>query len=229
MKKTRPYLLRGIAATLVLLLLLVGVALSNARVELTEHGAHRRLLVPFGIGEARFNTFAGTGDKVHIPGFLDGPVVRRKADGNWTAIWFCENQVRQLNGTGDDLAIDCGGKRHVFPVAHTPAVGDAVFDTSADTLVLSDIEGNMRFLDAALQALTVTDAQGNWRYGRHQLVIGAMRSIAAAMYSPCCGGSIRSACRQENPAAPCTSCSVTMNSICCAGIPRAPTVTTCMR
>ncbi|WP_281912767.1 hypothetical protein [Massilia varians] len=74
MKQTRRYLLRGIGATAILLLGALVIALSNARVELTEHGAHRRLLVPIGIGMAGLNTFAGTGDKVHIPGFLDGPM-----------------------------------------------------------------------------------------------------------------------------------------------------------
>ena len=171
MKKTRTYLLRGILATAVLLLIAFGIALSNARVELTEHGAHQRLLVPIGIGMAGLNTFAGTGDQVHIPGFLDGPVVRRKADGSWAATWFCENKVQQLTGSGTDLAIDCAGKRHVFPVARTPMVADAVFDTPADTLILSDIEGNAHFLDAALASLAVTDAQGNWNYGDRHLVI----------------------------------------------------------
>jgi len=171
MKKTRSILFRGIVATTALLLAAFGIALSNASVELTEHGAHQRLLVPFGIGKAGFNTFAGTGDQVHIPGFLDGPVVRRKADGSWTATWFCENQVQQLTGSGTDLALDCAGKRSVFPVARTPAVADAVFDTPSDTLILSDIEGNLRFLDAALASLDVTDAQGNWSYGDKHLVI----------------------------------------------------------
>lgn len=148
MKKTRTYLFRGIAAMACLLLIAFTLALSNSRVELTEHGAHKRLLVPFGIGMADFNAFAGTGDKVHIPGFLDGPVVRRKTDGSWTAIWFCGNQVQQLSGSGKDLAIDCAGMRHVFPFGRAPRVADVVFDTPADTLILSDIEGNAHFLHA---------------------------------------------------------------------------------
>lgn len=171
MKKTRTYLLRGIGATAVLVLAALGIALSNANVELTENGAHRRLLVPIGVGMAGLNTYAGTGDKVHIPGFLDGPVVRRKSDGSWTATWFCENQVQQLTGSSTDLTIDCAGKRNVFPVARTPTVADAVFDTPSDTLILSDVEGNLRFLDAALESLAVTDTQGNWSYGDRHLVI----------------------------------------------------------
>jgi len=171
MKKIRTYFLRSVAIATTLLLLAFAIALANANVELTEHGAHQRLLVPIGVGTAGINTFAGTGDQVHIPGFLDGPTVRRKPDGGWTATWFCEDKVQHLNGRSADLSIDCAGKRHVFPVSRTPMVADAVFDTPSDTLILSDLEGNMRFLDKALASLGVTDAQGNWRYGHNHLVI----------------------------------------------------------
>ncbi|MGH8854082.1 MAG: metallophosphoesterase, partial [Telluria sp.] len=113
----------------------------------------------------------GTGDGVRMPGFLVGPVVRRNTDGSWAASWFCEDKVQRLTGTAAELAIDCGGKRQVFPVSRTPTVPNSVFDTTADTLILSDIEGNVRFLDAALASLAVTDAEGKWRYGRNHLVI----------------------------------------------------------
>jgi hypothetical protein len=147
------------------------VALSNASIELTESGAHTRLLVPVFAANVAINTYAGTGDQVRMQGFLDGPIIRRKPDGSWAATWFCEDKVHHLSGNSADLSVDCAGRRQVFPIARTPAVPGAVFDTPADTLILSDIEGNVRFLDAALASLSVTDAQGNWRYGQNHLVI----------------------------------------------------------
>jgi hypothetical protein len=171
MKTARVYLFRGIAFIGALLLIAFTFALSNAKVELTEHGAHKRLLVPIGIGNARFNTFAGTGDDVRMPGFLDGPVVRRKAGGGWAASWYCEDKGQHRSGSGAELTIDCAGTRHQFPVARAPLVPDAVFDTPEDTLILSDIEGNVRYLDAVLKALDVTDAEGKWSYGQNHLVI----------------------------------------------------------
>ncbi|WP_313035518.1 metallophosphoesterase [Massilia alkalitolerans] len=171
MKKTRTYLIRGILGLGALLLAALGLALSNARIELTEAGVHKRLLVPLGVGTAGIHTYAGTGDDVRLPGFLDGPVVRRNADGSWAGTWYCEGEVQGQSGKGGDLAIDCAGRRYQFPVARSPAVPDAVLDTQVDTLVLSDIEGNLRFLDASLASLGVTDAAGNWRYGRNHLVI----------------------------------------------------------
>lgn len=171
MKKARTYLLRSLLVLGIASVAALGAALANADVELTEAGAHKRLLLPIGVGIAKINTFAGTGDTVRMPGFLDGPVVRRKDDGSWTATWYCEDKVQQLSGKSDDLVIDCAGQRHAFPVSRTPRVPDAVFDVQADTLILSDIEGNIRFLDAALKSLEVTDAAGYWKYGQNHLVI----------------------------------------------------------
>lgn len=46
-----------------------------------------------------------------------------------------------------------------------------VFAAPARMLVLSDIEGNARFLDGALRELGVMDARGGWTYGAGHLVI----------------------------------------------------------
>ena len=171
MKKARARIVRGILITASLLIVLFGIALANARIEMTDAGVHKRLLVPIGFGTAGIHTYAGTADQVRMPGFLDGPVVRRQANGSWTATWYCEDQVRSLAGTSARLTIDCGGQRRQFPLSQAPTVPDSVFDTQADTLILSDIEGNARFLDAALASLAVTDGGGNWNYGRNHLVI----------------------------------------------------------
>ncbi|NNG25874.1 hypothetical protein [Telluria aromaticivorans] len=170
-KKTRIYLLRGIVIAGTLFLILAGVALSNARIELTEAGVHQRLLIPLGFASAGIHTYAGTGDKVKMAGFLDGPIVRRKADGGWTTTWYCEDKVQQLAGKSAELSIDCAGQSRQFPVSRSPSVPNAVFETPEDTVIMSDIEGNTRFLDAALAALEVTDVDGNWRHGRKHLVI----------------------------------------------------------
>ena len=171
MKTTRTYLLRGILIAISLVVVLIGAALSAADIELTDAGVHKRLLIPIGAKSIGIHTYAGTGDAVKMPGFLDGPIVRRNQDGRWAATWYCEDKVEQLTGTHGDLVIDCAGQRRHFPISRTPTVPDAVFDAPVDTLVISDIEGNVRFLDAALKSLEVTDAEGNWRYGRNHLVI----------------------------------------------------------
>ncbi|WP_162249909.1 metallophosphoesterase [Massilia sp. Root351] len=159
----------GLAALAAVLLL---AGLSQSEVELTPNGVHSRLLFPAGASkDAAIQLWGGTGDKPVLPGFLDGPVVRNEADGTWSAAWFCEDRVERSSGAGAELHISCGGKQSRYPVSAPPSVPPSVIPMPAQLLVLSDVEGNLAFLDAALQKLGVADADGNWRYGRGQLVI----------------------------------------------------------
>lgn len=171
MRKLRIVTLRILLGVSLLLILLLAIALSNARVEHTEHGVHKRLLVPIGVGFAGFPTYAGSGDTVRIPGFLDGPVVRRSESGEWSASWYCEDRVFNRSGKDTELIIECAGKSGVYPVHRLPVASRALIDPPEKMLVLSDIEGNIAFLDAALSSLGVTDANGQWQYGRNHLVI----------------------------------------------------------
>jgi hypothetical protein len=156
-------------------LLLIGVPLillTQSRIEMTPNGVHTRLLLPAGpestIG---IHLYSGTGDTPRLPRFLDGPIVRPAANGQWQATWFCEDSVHQRSGSGDVLEIDCGGQQTRYPLTSTSTPPPARIDAPARMLVLSDIEGNAAFLDAALRELGVQDADGRWSYGTGHLVI----------------------------------------------------------
>jgi hypothetical protein len=148
------------------------VLLSIARIEMTPNGVHTRLLVPAGsqrnIG---IHVYSGSGDAPTIPGFLDGPVVRAAQGGRWQATWFCENAVHERTGSADVLEISCGGSKSSYPVRTAPQVSPATTAAPAHMVVLSDIEGNAAFLDAALRELGVLGTDGRWSYGSGQLVI----------------------------------------------------------
>lgn len=146
------------------------VALSCARVEMTEGGAHTRLLVPVVRGAIGVRVYSGSGENVALPGYLAGPVVRRDADGTWSAAWFCEDAVQHAKGRADTLHVTCAGKTRTYPLTTAP-VADAVAPMPDNVTVLSDIEGNNDFLDAALRRLRVIDASGAWSYGAGHLVI----------------------------------------------------------
>ncbi|HET6632278.1 MAG TPA: metallophosphoesterase [Rhodanobacteraceae bacterium] len=173
-RKTSRTLLRrtgftalGLAAALLVAAL---VALSCAKVEMTPGGVHTRLLVPIVRGAIGVRVYAGTGDNVAIAGYLAGPVVHRGADGSWSARWFCEDAVHAAHGRGDRLQLTCAGNRHSFTLTTAPAA-DAVAPMPDQVAVLSDIEGNSAFLEAALRKLGVVDASGTWRYGTGHLVM----------------------------------------------------------
>lgn len=160
-----------VLAALALVVGLAALALvSCATVETTARGAPTRLRVPFLVGDAAFPVFVGDRDGVVLPGFLDGPIVRRDGDGAWSATWFCEDRVHRARGTAPALRIECAGRRHDFELAD-PAVPAAVGPMPARLVVLSDLEGNLAFLERALLRLGVVGAAGDWVYGAGQLVV----------------------------------------------------------
>lgn len=158
---------------LLTLALVVGVAaltlVSCATVETTARGAPTRLRVPLLVGDAAFPVFVGGRDGIVLPGFLDGPIVRRR-DGAWSATWFCQDRVHHASGTSRALRIDCAGRGHTFVLAD-PAVPAAVAPMPERLVVLSDLEGNLAFLDRALTRLGIVDTTGDWAYGAGQLVV----------------------------------------------------------
>ncbi|SFH01863.1 Calcineurin-like phosphoesterase [Duganella sp. CF458] len=154
-----------------LLIILTSVAIYNSRFELNSNGVHQRLYVPIGQAYAKVAMHAGTGDGASLPGFLDGPIVRKASDGIWSASWFCEDRVQQQQLTGSQLTIDCAGKRSAYPIGTTMPAVAGVMPMPDRVAVLSDIEGNLAFLDGALAKLGVTDGGGAWAYGQGHLVI----------------------------------------------------------
>ena len=162
-----------LSAILSLLLILTVILLSRSSFELTPSGIHKSLFIPVTGGKfAKIRTYSGSGDAAAIPGFLDGPVIRPEAGGGWSAAWFCEDRVFQQHGTAPQLTIDCAGKRRSFATSatqHQPPA--AILPMPAKVAVLSDIEGNIAFLDKALLELGVTDSAGAWKYADGHLVI----------------------------------------------------------
>jgi len=146
-------------------------AVASAQVEMSENGVHRRLLVPIGANRSiALPIYSGTGDGGAIRGFLDGPVVRRASDGSWRANWFCQDRAVSRTGSGDELSITCAGRQARFDLRQ-PRDMPASAAMPARVAVLSDLEGNAGFLEAALPALGITNARGEWDYGDGHLII----------------------------------------------------------
>jgi hypothetical protein len=147
------------------------VLLARASIQTTAHGAPMRLRLHLPQGrDIAIPVNVARDEPVRIPGFLDGPVVRQDADGRWHAQWFCEDAARATTLADGPLRIECAGTQRVFDL-QSPPVPDAVAPMPDRLVVLSDLEGNSRFLDAALQRLGIMDAAGNWTHGAGHLVI----------------------------------------------------------
>src|SRR3546814_14582810 len=88
--------------------------------ELTAHGAPTRLRLHLAGGrDIAIPVYVASGRQVRIPGFLDGPIVRRGTDGNWSATWFCEDRPHRstLPASALSLHVDCAGTRPAFPLS----------------------------------------------------------------------------------------------------------------
>lgn len=171
MKRWAKRLLKAIVACTVLLICGGTMLLAAAQIESTPHGVHERLLIPLpGSNAIALPIYSGTGHAVRIPGFLDGPIVARSAGGRWTARWFCEDRAHRVTGSGDLLELRCAGKDYAFSLADVP-IPVSVGPMPTKLVVISDVEGNQRFLDDALTRLEITDSQGRWQYGDGHLVM----------------------------------------------------------
>jgi hypothetical protein len=170
MRRRTKVVIGALVAPIVVGSALLGISFANADIETSAHGVHTRLMLPIAPGSAiGIHMYGGTADRPHIPGYLDGPVVRRDGAG-WKATWYCENMVSGRTVAGNVLSVDCGGKTHQFAL-EAPAAPAAVAPMPAKVAVLSDIEGNKVFLDAALAKLGVTGPDGRWAYGANHLVV----------------------------------------------------------
>lgn len=165
------YILTIVSLLVLLMIILLGFSLANAKLELSHSGVHQRLLMPVGTGAyMAIRNYAGSGDQAFIPGYLDGPVVRRQGEDKWTASWYCEDRVYTQEGRGAKLDITCAGKQHQFPLGPAIAATQTQNELPARLVVLSDIEGNLTFLDAALKKMEIVDDQGNWRFANNQII-----------------------------------------------------------
>jgi hypothetical protein len=171
-QKFRKILVRGGVGAALVVLALAAASVSQAQLELNEHGVHARLLLPVAPQtHVAVHNYGGSGDSPVIPGFLDGPVVRRGQNGDWTATWFCEDHTEQRSGKGETLELKCAGKARSFGLAQVAVPASDVALMPARVVALSDIEGNLAYLDGALTKLGVVDGAGNWRFGSNHLVI----------------------------------------------------------
>jgi hypothetical protein len=172
LRRTLKRLSWGLALLVAIGAGVVLLALSTAKVELAASGVHQRLLVPLPRGAIGLRMYAGTGEDVFIGGFLAGPVVHREAGGRWSATWYCQDRLHRRTGDARVLQVDCAGKRHAFVLDELP-VPAAEAPMPGRLVVLSDLEGNSRFLEAALRRLGIVDAAGQWQFGKgHFVVLG---------------------------------------------------------
>ena len=84
---------------------------------------------------------------------------------------FCEDRAMQAKGSGDSLIGSNAPARPTasrWPSRAVPA--SDVAQMPSRVVALSDIEGNLAYLEGALRKLELVDKDGNWAFGANRLV-----------------------------------------------------------
>ncbi len=145
-------------------------AMSHATVELTEGGVYHRIYIS--IGSQSIAWRADLAIQANRPNIrsIQGPIVEHTSDGAYTVSWYCGAKKQRQEISDTKISLDCGdvNRRYYWqanpePVKQAPA--------SSNTLVISDLEGNLDYFLEWGQSVGVLDAHGNWALGEGQLVI----------------------------------------------------------
>lgn len=145
-------------------------AMSRAVVELTEGGVYQRIYIPIGKQKVAWRADLAIRAKAPSLSSIQGPIVEGLASGGYRVSWYCGARafVKELADTKISIECDALDRRYYWQ-AQTE-IGQTSY-TSNNTLVISDLEGNLDYFLAWGRKVGVLDGQGNWAFGSGHLVI----------------------------------------------------------
>jgi hypothetical protein len=100
----------------------------------------------------------------------DDPITTN--DGANNVHWYCLNKAYSQKVMQQKIHINCQGQSHSFEWSNT--LGSTVIeqDILADNiLVLSDIHGDIDYLNSILIQMNIVDEDGNWQWNKNQIVV----------------------------------------------------------
>lgn len=162
-------LLLGFLAALIIISLTI---LANATVELTQGGVYKRIHLPIGIGEIKWNASGSLLASSPALTGIQGPVVSRDQNSLHAQAWCHQQMISQtlpLNNT--ELTLDCQGQTLRYHLYAQPLSIDADLPQAKQIAVISDLEGNVAFFEHWARRSGVTDSEGNWAFAEGQVII----------------------------------------------------------
>jgi len=168
---------KTIIGLLILSVLFIVALLASAKVSLTPSGSYYKLHL-LGIISAKLS-YSGAAEKAYFDSHpFAGPIV--EIENNTTATkrtdntvhWYCLNQAYSKQVLQQKISIDCQGEFHDFEWSETLGIPNIEQDDLPDNiLVLSDIHGDIDYLNSVLTQMDIVDEQGIWKWQDNQLVI----------------------------------------------------------
>jgi len=168
---------KTIGGLLIISVLFIVVLVASAKVSLTPSGSYYKLYL-LGIISAKLS-YSGAAEKAHFDKHpFAGPIVEFDNEkiatkySNNTVHWYCLNQAYSQEVNQKKITIDCQGDSHSFEWSETFGTPVIEQDLLADNiLVLSDIHGDIDYLNSILTEMKVVDEKGDWQWQENQLVI----------------------------------------------------------
>ena len=162
--------IKWMLAVVVGCLIFLVFAFETSKVSLTPSGSYKALYPLFGIGIKGNLFITGATDNLQVDDYpFAGPIISKS---NNDAKWFCRDKVHniQLDEGVRELSIECEGTTYHHQW-HEKVSTSFNQSTSEQVLVLSDIHGDIDYLDSVLQQIGVTNNENDWSWQQNQLVI----------------------------------------------------------
>ena len=165
-------LVKTLAAILILITLTLIMVMANATVELTQGGVYKRIHLPIGVGEIKWNASGSLLASSPNLSILQGPVITRQQDSFKLQAWCQNRQIEQtLPLNASQIQLECAGQKRSYHFQHTPFSIQAELPQAQQIAVISDLEGNIDFFQHWALSSGVTDVDGNWAFGTGQVII----------------------------------------------------------
>lgn len=161
-----------LAGLLTVLLVVIITILANATVELTEGGVYKKIHLPIGIGEVKWNAAGSISASAPVLVGIQGPVIVNTGAALQLSAW-CHDQI--INTTlplpSTEAKLECQGEHYRYQLQAQPFAINADVPQAEQVAVISDLEGNIAFFEHWAHRTGVTNSAGDWAFGNGQVII----------------------------------------------------------
>lgn len=165
-------LLKVLLGLLVALMIVILTILANATVELTQGGVYKRIHLPIGIGDIKWNASGSLLASAPALSGIQGPVISQGQNNLNLQAWCHQQVIRQtLPVNSSEVILDCHGQTYRYQLTTQTMSIAADLPQAQHIAVISDLEGNIAFFEHWARRSGVTDDDGNWAFAEGQVII----------------------------------------------------------
>lgn len=137
---------------------------------LTGGGVYQRIYIP--VGNNKIAWRADLAVHAFEPSLLalHGPIVEKSVSNQHRVSWYCDDTAHSAVVGDRHVSIACDGRETHYDWG-ARSINVPSLPTSTDTVVISDLEGNLAFFLQWGKQIGLLDANGNWAFGDGHLVI----------------------------------------------------------